>query len=68
MFVLQVQKNIERKSRHQCSNIERGEAGEGFLLRVARDFLAGIVFLIYAGNFDGPFSSLSRDRFSKRHN
>ena len=26
------------------------------------------VFLIYARNFDGPFSSLSRDRFSKRHN
>ena len=30
--------------------------------------MAGIVFLIYARNFDGPFSSLSRDRFSKRHN
>ena len=30
--------------------------------------LAGIVFLIHARNFDGPFSSLSRDTFSKRHN
>ena len=30
--------------------------------------MAGIVFLIYAWNFDGPFSSLSRDRFSKKHN
>ena len=39
--VLQVQKN-RKKSRHHCSNIERGEAGEGFRLRVARDFWLGL--------------------------
>ena len=37
--VLQVQKNIERK----VDIIERGEAGEGFLLRVARDFWLGLI-------------------------
>ena len=31
-------KKYRKKSRHHCSNIERGEAGEGFCLRVARDF------------------------------
>ena len=31
-------KKYRKKSRHNCSNIERGEAGEGFRLRVARDF------------------------------
>ena len=36
--VLQVQKKYPKKGRHHCSNIERGEAGEGFRLRVARDF------------------------------
>ena len=39
--VLQVQKKNRKKSRHHCSNIERGEAGEVFLLRVARDFWLG---------------------------
>ena len=35
-------KKYRKKSRHHCSNIERGEAGEGFLLRVARDFWLGL--------------------------
>ena len=35
-------KKYRKKSRHHCSNIERGEAGEGFLVRVARDFWLGL--------------------------
>ena len=35
-------KKYRKKSRHHWSNIERGEAGEGFLLRVARDFWLGL--------------------------
>ena len=31
-------KKIQKESRHHCSNIELGEAGEGFLLMVSRDF------------------------------
>ena len=43
-------------------------SGEGLSSEGGQRLLAGIVFLIYARNFDGPFSSLSRERFSKRHN
>ena len=41
---------------------------EGLSSEGVQKLLAGIVFLIYARNFDGPFLSLSRDRFSKRRN
>ena len=42
-------KKYRKKSRHHCSNIERGEAGEGFLLRVARDFWLRLYSLYMLG-------------------
>ena len=60
-------KKYRKKSRHHCSNIERGSGG-GLSSEGGQRLLAETVFLIYARNFDGPFSSLSRDRFSKKHN
>ena len=65
--VLQVQKNIERKVDIIVATLKEGKRG-GLSSEGGQRLLAGIVFLIYARNFDGPFSSLSRDRFSKRHN
>ena len=65
--VLQVQKNIERKVDIIVATLKEG-SGEGLSSEGGQRLLAEIVFLIYARNFDGPFSSLSRDRFSKRHN
>ena len=35
---LHVQKKNRKKSRHHCSNIERGKVGEGFLLRCPEPF------------------------------
>ena len=64
--VLQVQKNIERKVDVIVATL-RGSGG-GLSSEGGQRLMAGIVFLIYARNFDGPFSSLSRNRFSKRHN
>ena len=65
--VLQVQKNIERKVDIIVATLKEGSGGE-LSSEGGQRLLAGIVFPIYARNFDGPFSSLSRDRFSKRHN
>ena len=68
--VLQVRKNIERKVDIIGATLKEGKRGGGGGLSSegGHRLLARIVFLIYARNFDGPFSSLSRNRFSKRRN
>ena len=67
--VLQVRKNIERKVDIIGATLKEGKRGGGGLSSEGgQRLLARIVILIYARNFDGPFSSLSRNRFSKRRN
>ena len=66
--VLQVQKKNRKKSRHHCSNIERGEAGQGFRLRVARDFWLGLYSLYMLGISMGLFQACHVIDFQKRHN
>ena len=63
--VLQVQKKYPKKSRHHCSNIERGEAGKGFLLRVARDFWLGLYSLYMLGISMGLFQACHVIDFQK---
>ena len=63
--VLQVQKKYRKKSRRHCSNIERGEAGEGFLLRVARDFWLGLYSLYMLGLSMGLFQACHVIDFQK---
>ena len=63
--VLQVQKKYRKKSRHHCGNIERGEAGEGFLLRVARDFWLGLYSLYMLGISMGLFQACHVIDFQK---
>ena len=58
-------KKYRKKSRHHCSNIERGEAGEGFLLRVARDFWLGLYSLYMLGISMGLFQACHVIDFQK---
>ena len=60
-------KKIERKVDIIGATLKEGKRG-GLSSEGGQRLLAGIVFLVYARNFDGPFSSLSRNRFSKRRN
>ena len=50
-------KKYRKKSRHHCSNIERMEAGEGFLLRMSRDFWLGLYSLYMLGISMGLFQA-----------
>ena len=63
--VLQVQKKNRKKSRHHCSNNERGEAGQGFRLRVARDFWLGLYSLYMLGISMGLFQACHVIDFQK---
>ena len=63
--VLQIAKKNRKKSRHHCSNIERGEAGEGFLLRVARDFWLRLYSLYMLGISMGLFQACHAIDFQK---
>ena len=63
--VLQVQKKYRKKSRLHCSNIERGEAGEGFRLRVARDFWLRLYSLYILGISMGLFQACHVIDFQK---
>ena len=58
-------KKYRKKSRHHCSNIERGETGEGFLLRVARDFWLGLYSLYMLGISMGLFQACHVIDFQK---
>ena len=63
--VLQVQKKYRKKRRHHCSNIERGEAGEGFCLRVARDFWLRLYSLYMLGISMGLYQACHVIDFQK---
>ena len=63
--VSQVSKKYRKKSRHHCSNIERGEAGEGFLLRVSRYFWLGLYSLYMLGISMGLFQACHVIDFQK---
>ena len=58
-------KKYRKKSRHHCSNIERGEAGEGFRLRVARDFWLRLYSLYMLGISMGLFQACHVIDFQK---
>ena len=58
-------KRTPKKSPHHCRNIERGEAGEGFLLRVARDFWLGLYSLYMLGISMGLFQACNAIVFEK---
>ena len=58
-------KKYRKKSRHHCRNIERGEAGEGFLLRVARDFWLGLYSIYMLGISMGLFQACHVIDFQK---
>ena len=58
-------KKYRKKSRHHCSNIERGEAGEGFCLRVARDFWLRLYSLYMLGISMGLFQACHVIDFKK---
>ena len=58
-------KKYRKKSRRHCSNIERGEAGEGFRLRVARDFWLRLYSLYMLGISMGLFQACHVIDFQK---
>ena len=58
-------KKYRKKSRHHCSNIERGQAGEGFRRRVARDFWLRLYSLYMLGISMGLFQACHAIDFQK---
>ena len=63
--VLQVQKNIERKVDIIVATLKEGKGGEGFLLRVARDFWLGLYSLYMLGISMGLFQACHVIDFQK---